>query len=246
MSRVVAGINPVIEILRACPERVKDILLSKKREALPDDLLRLIKEKGLNIVRKERQELDRLAEATSHQGIVALLDGFPYTGLEEILTAWRKSGEKAFIVVLDSIEDPHNLGAIIRSAECAGVHGIVIPKDRACGVTTSVEKVAAGAAAHMKITRVTNIADTLIRLKEEGLWIAGAEGTAPVPLFGQDLTMDLALVIGGEGKGIRPRVQKMCDFLLSLPMKGKINSLNASASAAIVLYEIVRQRGANL
>lgn len=244
MSRVVSGINPVIEILRACPERVKDIHLSKKRESLPDNLLRLIKENSLSLAKADPHELDRLAGATAHQGIVAILDGFPYTSLEEILTASKKSGEKAFLVVLDSIQDPHNLGAVIRSAECAGVHGIVIPKDRACSVTATVEKVAAGAAAHIKVARVTNIADTLTRLKEEGLWIVGAEGTAENPLYGQDLTMDLALVIGSEGKGIRPRVQKMCDFLLSLPMKGKINSLNASASAAIILYEIVRQRDA--
>jgi 23S rRNA (guanosine2251-2'-O)-methyltransferase len=161
-----------------------------------------------------------------------------------MIERWRSTGDKALIVVLDGIQDPHNLGSIIRTANACGVHGIIIPKDRAVGVTSTVVKASSGATEHTPVAKVTNIVTALKTLKEEGLWIAGATGGEGMGIYSDtfDATMDLAVVIGGEGKGIRPLVKKQCDFLVSIPMRGEVESLNASVSAAVVLYEIIRRR----
>ena len=190
----------------------------------------------------DKEELAKLAGGINHQGVLAQVSAFQYYSLEELIQGWKKSDKKAFFLVLDSIQDPHNLGAIIRTAETVGIDGIIIPKDRSVAITAAVEKVSVGAVEHVKVARVTNIAQTLKALNEEGVWIAGTDGEGENSLYETDLNMDLALVIGSEGKGIRPLVKKQCHFLLSIPMQGKINSLNASVAAAIVMFEITRQR----
>jgi len=173
---------------------------------------------------------------------VAVVEGYGYATLEKIIDRWKKSGIRALILVLDSIQDPRNLGALVRTANVCGAHGVIIPRDRAARITPIVVKASAGATALTPVARVTNIASTLERLKEEGIWILGAEAQAETPFFQQDMTMDLAMVIGSEGRGIRPLVLSKCDLTVSIPMRGQIPSLNASVAAGILLYEVIRQR----
>ena len=242
MSRIVCGINPVNEALRARPQEVEVVHYTAGEKQKLRHILDRSKKNRIKVLEEKKDRLDELAGDVKHQGIVAIISDFIYTDIQGILAEWKKSGSKAFILVLDGIQDPHNLGAIIRSAESAGIQGIIIPKDRAVGVTSTVEKVSAGAVEHVKIARVTNIARTLDDLKKAGLWIAGAEADGKQSIYDADFDMDVALVIGSEGKGIRSLVKKKCDLLLSIPMKGKVNSLNASVSAAVVMYEVLRQR----
>lgn len=242
MSRIVCGINPVMETLTAQPKKVKKIYYSRTEKGPVKEIIQKGKTLGIEISACNKEELARLSENINHQGILAQVSDFHYASFEELIHCWKKSDKKAFFLVLDNMQDPHNLGAIIRTAETVGIDGIIIPKDRSVSITAAVEKVSAGAVEHVKIARVTNIAQTLKALNEEGVWVAGAEGGGAKSLFETDLNMDLALVIGSEGKGIRPLVKKQCHFLLSIPMQGKINSLNASVAAAIIMYEITRQR----
>ena len=232
-----------MEALLAHPEKVHHICYGRNQKGPVKDIIALAKERKIKLSEYDKEGLDDLAGKVSHQGVVALLSQFNYSSLEELLSSWKQSGEKGLFVVLDGIQDPHNLGAIIRSAETAGIHGIIIPKDRAVGITPAVEKVSTGAVEHVKIARVTNIVRTLKMLKKEGLWVAGAEEGGRESIYDADLNIDIALVIGSEGYGIRPLVRKECDLLVSIPMRGKINSLNASVAAAILMYEVLRQRG---
>ena len=234
-----------MEALLAHPEKVHHIYYGRNQKGAVKDIIAKAKEQRVKLSEYDKKGLDDLAGNLRHQGVVALLSHFNYSSLEELLSFWKQSGEKGLFVVLDGIQDPHNLGAIIRSAETAGIHGIIIPKDRAVGVTPAVEKVSAGAVEHVKIVRVTNLVRTLKLLKKEGLWIAGAEGDGRGSIYDADLNIDIALVIGSEGNGIRPLVKKECDLLLTIPMKGKINSLNASVATALLMYEVLRQREFN-
>ncbi len=242
MARIVYGINPVVEILSSRPERVMCIHYARGGGDAVRRVLQRGTAGGVECREEERKRLDEMAETTKHQGVVAVVTDFSYSSPGDIVKAWKKSNEKAFIVVLDGIQDPRNLGAVIRSAEAAGVHGIIIPRNRAAGVTAAVEKTSAGAVEHIRIARVTNIARTLDDLKRDGLWVTGMEAEGEMSLYDADLDMDIALVIGGEERGIRPLVRKKCDFLLSIPMRGRVNSLNASVSASIAMYEVLRQR----
>lgn len=242
MEQVIYGIHPVTEALRSGRPRVREILIAEGRTRHVDRILRLAGEREVAIRYVERRDLVVFTKARAHQGVVAVIEGYEYATLEEILHRWTQSGRKALILVLDSIQDPQNLGAMIRTANVCGVHGIIIPRDRAAPVTAAVGKASAGATAFTPVARVTNIASTLGKLKEAGIWIVGAAGESPTPLFAQDLTMDLALVVGSEGRGIRPRILNTCDVTVSIPMKGEISSLNASVATGIVLYEILRQR----
>lgn len=243
MSRIISGVNPVREAISARPDQIEIIYYSSKDRSRLSSLLNSCKKLRIKSSSSDKTQLQKLAGTGNHQGIVAIISDFPYAEVYDILHCWKKSGEKALILILDSIQDPHNLGAIIRSAEAAGIHGIIIPADRAAKITSTVEKVSAGAVEHMKIARVVNIARTLEELKKEGLWIIGAEGGVETSLYDADLTVDAAFVVGSEGKGMRPNVQKKCDLMLNIPMRGKINSLNVSVSSAIIMYEAVRQRG---
>ncbi len=244
MSDLLSGIHPVREGLRGRRRRPLELfLLSGQRSARLEDLIREAGEVGVPVRYRERRDLDRLAGNPHHQGAVLRVEPFAYAALEDLLQHWRSSGEPAFFAVLDGITDPHNLGAILRSAEVAGCHGVIVPKDRSCPVTEVVDRASAGALEHLRLCRVTNLARTLEELKKEGLWIfglAGEEGTAP--LHGEDLRGHLALVVGSEGEGLRANTRRHCDLLLSIPMRGRISSLNASVAAGVAFFEVVRQR----
>jgi len=245
MADYVYGINPVREALRGGRRRPLELLLAAgARSPRLDPLVADAREAGLPVRSRDRRDLDRLAGTPHHQGILLALEPFPYAELDQLLARWKQSGEQAFFLLLDGITDPHNLGAIVRSAESAGCHGVIVPRDRSCPVTAVVDKSSAGALEHIPLCRVTNLARTLEVLKQAGVWcygLAGEEGAAP--LFAADLAVDLALVVGSEGSGLRPNVRRHCDGLLAIPGQGRVGSLNASVAAGIALFEVVRQRG---
>ncbi len=239
---IIEGRNAVTEALRA--GRAIDKLYIAKGET--DKTLAFLASKaraaGVVVVEADRRKLDSMSVTQAHQGVVALAAVREYVSIADILSIARERGEDPFVVACDEVSDPHNLGAILRTAECAGAHGVIIPKRRSAGLTATVDKASAGAAEHMAVARVPNMAAALRELKDEGLWIYGtaAEGTSP--LWKTDFTGPLCLVIGSEGEGMSRIVTEQCDFLVSIPMQGRISSLNASASAAIVLYEVLRAR----
>ena len=200
------------------------------------------KEAGAVVVPVDRRTLDAMSTTRAHQGIIALAAAHEYATIDDILEEAASRGEAPLIVICDELSDPHNLGAILRSAECAGAHGIIIPKRRSVGLTATVAKASAGAVEYMKVARVTNINNAIAELKEKGVWIYGTAAEGSIPMYKADLTGPAAIVIGNEGDGISPLVRKNCDVMLSIPMKGRISSLNASAAASILLYEAVRQR----
>ena len=186
--------------------------------------------------------MEEMAQEENYQGVIAVVPPFEYVEIQDILNEAKEKNEDPFVLILDGIEDPHNLGSIIRTAETAGVHGIIIPKRRAASVNSTVNKTSAGAVEHMKIARVTNISDAIEELKQQGLWICGTDIDANKYYYNQDLTGPLGIVIGNEGKGMGDKVKKNCDFLIKIPMKGKVTSLNAAVSTGIVVYESVKQR----
>ena len=186
--------------------------------------------------------MDEMAQEENYQGVIAIVPPFEYVEISDILEVAKERNEDPFVIVLDGIEDPHNLGSIIRTAETAGVHGVIIPKRRAVSVNSTVNKASAGAVEHMKIARVTNISDAIEELKKAGLWVCGTAVDTIKYYYNQDLIGPFAIVIGIEGKGIGEKVKKNCDFLVKIPMKGKVQSLNASVSTGIVVYEAVKQR----
>ncbi len=200
------------------------------------------KEAGAVVVPVDRRKLDAMSTTRAHQGIIALAAAHDYCAIDDILEEAASRGENALIVICDELSDPHNLGAILRSAECAGAHGVIIPKRRAVGLTATVAKASAGAVEYMKVARVTNINNAISELKDKGVWVFGTAAEGSVPMYKADLTGPAAIVIGSEGDGMSQLVRKNCDMLVHIPMKGKITSLNASAAASILLYEAVRQR----
>ena len=204
-------------------------------------ILAQAKEKGIPVLKVEKAALDRLAQGQAHQGVAAYISPYAYSELEDIFALAEARGEEPFILILDNLEDPHNLGAIMRSAECAGAHGIIVPKRRACGLTEVVAKASAGAIEYMPCVKVTNIAQTIEELKARGVWVAACDMGGQM-YYEAELTGKLAVVIGSEGFGISKLVRDKCDFVVSMPMVGKITSLNASNAAAVILYEVRRQR----
>jgi len=237
------GINSVTEALKARGRAFEWIGMAKERHDIR--LQRLIEDCrkiGVPVRFLQRTELDRMAGNAAHQGVVAVTSAKQYNDLQDVIAA--KRSQYSLIVVLDGIEDPHNLGAILRTADAAGANGIVIPERRAATVTGTVTKVSAGASEHMPIAKVTNIARSIEDLKEENVWTVGLDERAEQTYYDLDYNMDCALVMGGEGKGLHDLVKRKCDFLVSIPMLGKVPSLNVSVAAAVVLYEIVRQRRA--
>ena len=202
----------------------------------------MAKEKGVIIVEKDKRQMEEMAQNKNYQGVIALVPPFEYCEIEDILDRAKEKNEDPFVLILDGIEDPHNLGSIIRTAETAGVHGVIIPKRRAAGVNSTVVKVSAGAVEHMLVARVTNITDAIERLKKEGLWICGTDINTDKYYYEQDLTGPIGIVIGNEGSGMSNKVTKNCDFLVKIPMMGKVTSLNASVSTGIVIYEALKQR----
>jgi 23S rRNA (guanosine2251-2'-O)-methyltransferase len=237
------GLNAVSEAIKARGRAFQWVGLAKERHDLR--LQRIIEEcrkLGVPVRFLQRTELDRMAGNAAHQGVVAVTSAKQYSGLEDVIEA--KRGEHSLIVVLDGIEDPHNLGAIIRTADAAGADGVVIPERRAVGVTGTVTKTSAGASEHLPIARVTNIARSVEELKDRNIWVVGLDERGSQTYDEIDYKMDCALVLGAEGKGVHDLVAKKCDFLVSIPMLGKVSSLNVSVAAGVVLYEAVRQRRA--
>ena len=200
------------------------------------------KEAGAVVVPVDRRKLDAMSFTRSHQGIIALAAAHTYYTVDDLLEEAASRGENALLVICDELSDPHNLGAIMRSAECAGAHGVIIPKRRSVGLTATVAKASAGAVEYMKVAKVTNINAAIEELKEKGVWIFGTAAEGSIPMYQADLTIPAAIVIGSEGEGMSRLVQKNCDVTVHIPMKGRITSLNASAAASILLYEAVRQR----
>ena len=235
------GINAVAEALKARGRAFEWVGVAKERHDLR--LQRVVDEcrrNGVAVRFLARPELDRMAGNNAHQGVVAVTSGKQYNDLDDVVAA--KRGQYSLLVVLDGIEDPHNLGAILRTADAAGADGVVIPERRAVGVTPTVTKASAGASEHLPIAKVTNIARTVEELKDRNLWIVGLDERGTQTYDSLDYNMDCAIVLGAEGKGVHELVRKKCDFLVSIPMLGKVASLNVSVAAAVVLYEIVRQR----
>lgn len=240
---VIYGVNPVIEAFKAGRGIDKVILARGRAGREIAEIINQARSLNLKVSFESREVLSRLTRTESHQGVLAFVSAGKYSTLDEILKRARRSEDPPFLLVLDGIQDPQNLGAIIRTAVCAGVHGIIIPKDRAVGLTGTVDKVSAGALSHMAIAKVTNVAQTIGELKRDGFWVIGAYRAASQSLYSYEIEGPLALVIGSEGEGIRPLVAKKCDMLVSIPIKDKVSSLNASAAAAIIMFEVVRQRG---
>ncbi len=205
-------------------------------------IIGLAKENKIVMVEKDKKQMDEISQTKNYQGVIAIVPPFEYCEIDDIINIAKEKNEDPFILILDGIEDPHNLGSIIRTAETAGVHGIIIPKRRAVGVNSTVNKVSAGAVQHMKISRVTNLIETIKYLKKSGLWIIGTDIEAKTYYYNQDLTGPICIVIGSEGYGMSRLVKENTDILIKIPMKGKITSLNASVSAGIVIYEAVKQR----
>ena len=200
------------------------------------------KEAGAVVVPVDRRKLDAMSTTRAHQGVIALVAAHLYYTIDDILEEAASRGETPLIIVCDELSDPHNLGAILRSAECAGAHGVIIPKRRSVGLTATVAKASAGAIEYMKVAKVGNINNAIAELKEKGVWIYGTAAEGSIPMYKADLTGPTAIVIGNEGDGMSPLVRKNCDVMVHIPMKGRITSLNASAAASILLYEAVRQR----
>ena len=240
---LIEGRNAVSEALKSGRAINKVFLADGDVDKSLGRLAAMAKDAGAVVVRIDRRKLNDMSPTGAHQGIIASVAAHEYSTIARILESAREKGEAPLLVICDELSDPHNLGAILRSAECAGAHGVIIPKRRSVGLTAVVGKASAGAIEYMPVARVSNLASAIRELKEQGVWIYGTAAEGASPLYQTDLTGPAAIVIGNEGVGMSRIVAESCDFKVSIPMKGKISSLNASAAAAILLYEAVRQRG---
>ena len=241
-SDQVEGRNAVIELLESGKDINKLYITKGEKNGSINKIIALAKENKVVIVEKEKKQMEEMAQTDNFQGVIAIVPPFEYCEIDDILNYAKEKEENPFVLILDGIEDTHNLGAIIRTAETAGVHGIIIPKRRAASVNSTVSKVSCGAIEYMRVARVSNITDSINKLKEEGLWICGTSISAEKYYFNQDLTGPLGIVIGNEGKGMSDLVEKNCDFLVKIPMMGNVESLNASVSTGIIVYEALKQR----
>lgn len=240
---LIEGRNAVTEALRSGRTINKVFLVDGDTDRALGRLAAMAKDAGAVVVRIDRRKLNDMSPTGSHQGIIASVAAHDYATIDDILAEAEARGQAPLIVVCDELSDPHNLGAILRTAECAGAHGVIIPKRRSVALTAVVAKASAGAIEYMKVARVSNIAAALRELKERGVWVFGTAADGTTSLYGADLKGPAAIVIGNEGEGMSRIVAETCDFKVSIPMRGQISSLNASAATAILLYEAVRQRG---
>ena len=238
----IEGRNAVIELLETGKDINKIFIANGEKHGSINKIISIAKERRIVIVEVDKAKLNQMAMSDNHQGVIAIVPPFDYCEVEDIIEEAKTKQEKPFILILDGIEDPHNLGSIIRTAETAGVHGIIIPKRRAATVNSTVYKVSAGAVEHMKIARVNNLNETIKYLKDNDVWICGTDMDARNYYYNEKFDGPIAIVIGSEGFGMSRLVKENCDFLVKIPMKGKITSLNASVSAGIVMYEVVKQR----
>ena len=239
---IIEGRNAVIEALRAGASIDKIFIQKGETDKTLGHIASTARAAGVVVVDADKRKLDFMSRTHAHQGVIALASVREYVSVEDILNIAREKGENPLLVVCDEISDPHNLGAIIRTAECAGAHGVIIPKRRSAGLTSIVGKTSAGAVSYVPVARVPNIPALLEQLQKEGVWVFGTAAEGTTTLYNADLKGPAAIVIGSEGEGMTRLVREKCDFLVSIPMKGRISSLNASAAAAILLYEAVRQR----
>ncbi|MDU5144723.1 MAG: 23S rRNA (guanosine(2251)-2'-O)-methyltransferase RlmB [Paenibacillus dendritiformis] len=243
MEEYIAGKHSVTEALRSGRTIHKIWIADNAQKHLTQPIIAEAKKAGVIVQTVDKRKLDQMAEGVQHQGVVAQVAAYGYVEVDDILARAEAKGETPFLLILDEIEDPHNLGSILRTADCTGVHGVIIPKRRSVGLTATVSKTSAGAVEYVPVARVTNLAQTMEQLKERGVWLVGTDVSATQDLYETDLfTMPLALVIGNESKGMGRLVKQTCDALLKLPMAGQINSLNASVAAGIFMYEVVRRR----
>ena len=238
---MVAGRNAVMEALKGSRSVNKLIIANGSTEGSIKEIIAVAKDKGVNIQYWDRSKLDSIARGIRHQGVLAQVAPVQYAELEDILQVAKDRNEPPFIVLLDELEDPHNLGAILRTADAAGVHGVLIPKHRSCPLSATVAKTSAGAVEHVPVARVGNLVQTIKKLKQEGLWVAAADMDGK-DYYDTDLTGPLLLIIGSEGQGVGRLVKEQCDFVVRIPMVGKINSLNASVAGSILMYEAMKQR----
>lgn len=239
---LIEGRNAVTEALRAGRSIDKIYIAKGEVDKTLGHIASKARDQGVVVVETDRRKLDAMSVTHAHQGVIALAAVREYCSVEDILAIAEERGEPPFVILCDEISDPHNLGAILRTAECVGAHGVIIPKRRSAGLTSIVDKTSAGAAEHMAVARVPNLPAAIRELKERGLWVYGTAADAPSGMWDTDLTGPLCLVIGSEGDGLGRLVAENCDFLLSIPMRGKVSSLNASAAASVVMYEVLRQR----
>lgn len=242
MEDYVYGRNSVIEHLRSNEAGEKLYVQKGNRGKAIGEAIHRAKDQGLPVVQADRHKMDKMVKGGNHQGLILLATGYKYASLEEVLAHAEAMGHPPFLVLLEEITDPQNLGAIIRTAECAGVDGVLITKHRSAPVNSTVHKISSGADASMPVVKITNVSQTIETLKEKNIWVYGADGTADQTLWQTNFSGPVCLVIGNEGRGLAKHTRKNCDQLVSIPMFGKVDSLNASASAAVLIYEIVRGR----
>ena len=241
MNDKIIGRNPVLEAIRSGRSVDKILVKKGKYEGSIVPIIKKAKDAGIIIQEVERAKLDQIAEGENHQGVIAYVSAYDYVSVKDILDKAREKNEPPFVIICDKITDPHNLGAILRTANCVGAHGVIIPKRRAVGLTATVAKTSAGAVNYTPVAKVTNIAKTIEKLKKEGMWFVCADMDGQT-MYDLNLTGPIGLVIGNEGAGVSRLVKEKCDFTASIPMKGDIDSLNASVAAGVLAYEIVRQR----
>lgn len=237
------GRNSVLEALKAGRTINKLFVIKGEREGSIRQIVAMARQKGIIVTEVEKSALDSMSTSRSHQGVIAFVAVKEYVEVDDILQAARERGQPPFIIILDEIADPHNFGAILRTANAVGAHGIIIPKRRAIGLTSAVSKASAGAVEYVPVSRVTNIAQTIEYLKKNNVWVVGTDATGDKAFYESDLKGPMALVVGSEGEGIGKLIREKCDFIVNIPMQGEISSLNASVAAAIVMYEILKQRG---
>ncbi|MEA4894878.1 MAG: 23S rRNA (guanosine(2251)-2'-O)-methyltransferase RlmB [Oscillospiraceae bacterium] len=240
---IIEGRNAVIEALRAGRTIDKVFIQKGETDKTLGHIASKARDAGIVVVDADRRKLDSMSRTHAHQGVIALAAVREYCTVSDILAIAAERGEAPFIVVCDELSDPHNLGAVIRTSEAAGVHGIIIPKRRSAGLTSVVDKTSAGAAEHMAVARVANLTAAIKELKDAGIWVYGTAAEGESPLWRTEIKGPVCIVIGSEGEGIGRLVRENCDFLISIPMRGKVSSLNASAAAAVLIYEVMRQRG---
>lgn len=242
MSDILEGRNPVIEALKAGREINKILIASGASEGSIRQIFSMAKEKGIIVQKVERSKLDAISESDSHQGVIAYVAAYNYSDLEEVLNKVEAEGRDPFVIICDEINDPHNLGSIIRTANAVGADCVIIPKRNSVGITSVVAKTSAGAIEYVPVCRVSNLSQTIEKLKTRGLWVAAADMDGTSEHFKANLKGKMALVVGSEGAGISRLVKENCDFVVRIPMKGAVTSLNASVAASILMYEVFRQR----
>jgi len=240
-DELIFGVNPVREALRGTRKIHELYVQSTATDHRLEKILELAREKGVRVIKREREDLTRMCGSSHHQGMALKVAPFAYVDLDDVIAAAGRSGSAGFVLVLDGIQDPHNLGALIRTAACAGANGVIIPKDRACGITSVVEKASAGAVETIPVAQVTNVCQALETLKKSAYWVYGLDGEADTSLYAVAFSGNVVLVIGGEGEGIRPLVRKQCDVLVSIPQYGGVGSLNASVAGGIALFDVAKK-----